>query len=188
MERYFPDPVTRNLSLLPVAPLSPELRADFARTCLAFFAGRRGYDRLACVALSAPLEYGRGGTYLKGLLLVLTCFEHWESFEGYEKLAKIVFSCGAHKDPTFLRLAELCSDILDWGASSREFEEFVQVAWPTLCEEWEYEHSENDVPVWERAPGGSWLWVGPSNDFYHKSAYTKAEASRVARKDQRRPE
>lgn len=135
--RYLPDPILLGLTAWNRPPLDADIRADFVRLALSKFAGRRRYDRLGLVVFSAGIDA------LKAILLVMTAWDSMEA-DGYERAAKT--AAPAMNDPEFIRLAELCADVLQWETDDpkAEFETYAVRAWPVLCDEIEYEEERVD--------------------------------------------
>lgn len=165
MPRYLPDSVLLQFSSLPVAPGCPELRADFVRLALGVFAGKRRYERFEAVVRSAGIET------LKGVLLAVT--DAVENEDGhYNRAFKV--AAPALGDEGFRRLAELCSDVLDWDTAWDA--EYIARAWPVLCDELEYEQEPEEE---------NWTW-NRWTPYEHLSEYTANEARSVSLSDRRR--
>lgn len=139
-KRYCPDPVLLHLTAATVAPpIDPQVRMDVVRLAMAKFASVRGYWRMALVFYSAD------ESALKGLLLALQDQNPGEMLDldpvYYAKSLRD--ATPAWGDETFLRLASIAGDILDWGMNE-EWEKYVVPAWDVLCDEVEFEQEERD--------------------------------------------
>jgi len=165
-----PDRATLALSSLTAAPRCSEVREDFVRTAIAVFAMARGWGRLARMILGTADQGKRrfdkhAQAYLPTLVQLLY---HWEPQhrsdwqcgrepEDHEnRMLKEIFASGCLRDPGFVRLAEICGDVLSWETQpwladrpgehdarfDQEFEMYVAPMWPVLCDEVEFELDE----------------------------------------------
>lgn len=151
--RGITDPNVLLLSGLSEAPQSAEVREDFVKQAMYQLAQRRGLRRLGRVFLCA--DYNT----LRGLLLVLGHMDNLDHLDGggdwHDKEIKTIFSCedGAAIDATFLRIAELATDVIQWeGEDNRrsvenEFEIYTLPAWPVFTDEVEFELEGLDLVV-----------------------------------------
>jgi hypothetical protein len=177
--RYCPDPILEYLTWTPTAPLCPAVRADVARHALSRWASACGYGRLACVFYSADVDT------LKALLLALADAPSNDAGpdvepEHYRRAFKEI--APAWHDATFVRLATIAADVLDWdapehcGPSSDGWTRYVCPAWLVLCDEMEFEREE-------RAEACAEWWGPPSID---RGGYSRNEARAAGKADARR--
>lgn len=137
-KRYYPEPVLLLLTMGDAGPpLCPQVRADVVRLAMARFASNRGYWRMAMVFYSSD-EHS-----LKSLLLALQELREGEMVDldpaYYAKSLRD--ASAAWGDQTFLRLASIAGDVIDWD-SSDEWTIYVEPAWNTLCDEVQFEREE----------------------------------------------
>lgn len=175
-KRYCPDPILHSLTtsgaLLP--PTCPQIRMDVVRLTMSRFAQSRCFHRLASVFYSADEDA------LKGLLLVLGSQIPEEFLDPdpayYAKSYRD--ASAAFSDRTFLRLASVASDVLDWDGSG-EWEKYVIPAWNVLCDEVEFEREEREANVFHEC---EYYSVKRRNH----QAYSKEEAQAQGIADARR--
>lgn len=138
--RYYPDPVLLLLTMGDAGPpLCPQVRADVVRLAMARFAANRGYWRMALVFYSSEEDA------LKSLLLALQELreENMMDLDPLYYAKALRDASAARNDQTFLRLAGIAGDVLDWD-SSDEWKIYVEPAWNTLCDEVQFEREERD--------------------------------------------
>ena len=173
--RYAPDPILIHLTAATAGPpLCPEVRADIVRLAMAQFAYTRGYMRLACVFSLADEDV------LKSLLLALQDQDPDSMLDldpaYYAKSLRD--ASAAWRDETFIRLASVASDVLDWGGGG-EWKTYVVPAWDVLCDEVEFEQEEREKDVFYE------------DEYYcvqlrKNQGYSKAEAQAQGLADARR--
>jgi len=113
---------------------------DVVRLAMARFAATRNYWRMAMVFYSAEEEA------LKSLFLALRdqIPEEMLDIDPVYYAKSLRDASVARGDRTFLRLASVASDVLDWD-SSGEWEKYVIPAWNVLCDEVQFEQEDREA-------------------------------------------
>ena len=137
------------------------------------FCFSRGYMRLASVFYSADIDA------LKSLFIALHGSPVGEDEDvcvvAYRKAFKEV-AC-ALGDETFVRLASVAEDVLDWSADEEEWERYVRSGWLVLADEIEFERER----IEEELEGlDDWRY------WWRNAGYTRDEARATAKTDMRR--
>ena len=124
-----------HLSHLIEPPTDAGIRESFARAALMLFAERSSLTALRHAAERVTCNE------LKTLLLFLTYDLYLDDDEDVVPADKRWAARVALRQPTseeFQRIAELASDILDWGGDENEFDVWVRPAWLVLTDEVEF--------------------------------------------------
>lgn len=178
-----PDPVLLHLTWALTPPTDPDMRADIVRLAMSRFAQRRHYGRLACLFYSADIDA------LKSLLLALSDSPVGDGMMNletsvYQRSLKEVSL--AWLDETFVRLASVASDTLDWdeetfaGPGSDAWTRYVLPAWLVLTDEIEFENEIRAGEIEElRSCSDSQYWRD------EHGAYSRNEARSLAESDRR---
>ena len=194
--RYMPDPILLNLTWALTPPLPADSRADIVRLAMARFAHFRGQWRLSSLFYSMHIDA------LKGLLLAFSDSPVGDDLADLETLVyrrSLKEAAPLWRNPTFVRLASVAADLLDWdapahvGPATDSWTRYVLPAWRVLTDELEYESEAQEFGNEEWRFLEEKLTYQERNDNRDCSqysredhgAYSRNKAKRLAESDRR---
>lgn len=193
--RYMPDPVLLQLTWALTPPVPADMRADIVRLAMARFAHFRGQWRLSSLFYSMDIDA------LKALLLAFSDSPVGDNLADLETSVyrrSLKEAASLWRDATFVRLASVAADLLDWdaasyvGPDSDSWTRYVLPAWRVLTDEIEFENEVQEFGYEEsRLLDEKMTYRDDDRDcgqYWREDhgAYSRNEAKRLAEHDRRK--